>query len=89
MVAELNTGIAELLAKKAERDDARKERRKERADKGEINYLQIERTEHGLYYARYTEGGNVPRCLDQYFTHKGKLLDAINGYYGSLSIVKE
>lgn len=89
MAAELDTGIAALLAKKAERDEFRKERRKERADKGEVNYLQIDRTEHGLYYARYTEGGNVPACLRNLFTRKQHLLDVVKSYYGNLDLVKE
>lgn len=85
----LDTGIEELLAKKAERKQAAEERRKERSDKGEVNYLIIERSEHGLYSARYSAGGQVPEILRGYFTHKPKLLDAIAQYYGNLDLVKE
>lgn len=88
-MAELDTGIAELLAKKAERKVSAEERRKERSDKGEVNYLQLERSEHGLYSVRYVGGGLVPKCLNQFFTHKQKLLDTVQSHYGNLDLVRE
>jgi hypothetical protein len=81
--------IEQLLAKKAERKVAAEERKKERADKGEVNKLVIERTEHGLYFARYSAGGQVPDSIKGLFTHKPKLLDAVQQHYGDTSVVAQ
>lgn len=90
MAAEmLDTGIEEILARKAERVAAREERKKERADKGEVNKLILERNETGLYMVRYKAGGLPPESLRGYFTHKYKLLDMVRQHYGDTSIVEE
>lgn len=89
MAGELNTGIEEILARKAERKVAAEERKKERADKGEVNKLLLERTDTGLYYVRYKAGGNPPESCRGFFTHKWKLFDVIKAHYGSLDIVEK
>lgn len=85
----MDTGIEELLAKKAVKKQEAQERRKERSDKGEVNKLVIERTEHGLYFAKYAMGGPVPDLIKGLFTHKPKLLDAVKQHYGDTSLVSE
>jgi hypothetical protein len=70
----MNTGIDQILAKKAEKVAAVEERRKERADKGEVNHLLIQRTPTGLYQCRY-EKGPLPDELKCMFTQKRFIVD--------------
>ena len=84
-----DTGIAAILEKKAAKQAAAEERKKERADKGEVNNLALERDEFGLYYVRYTAGGLVPEILRDKFTHKATILGVIRSHYGNTDLVVE
>jgi hypothetical protein len=84
-----DTGIAAILEKKAIKQAAAEDRKKERADKGEVNTLALERDEFGLYYVRYTAGGLVPEVLRNKFTRKAAILDVVRAHYGNTDLVVE
>ena len=75
MEDKLDTGIAELLERKAERDAAKKQRKEDRVEAGIINSLLIEREPSGLYYTRYALSGPVPEELKGKFTSKHRILE--------------
>lgn len=85
----MDTGIAEILEKKADRVAKAAERRKERSDKGEENKLLIERNEYGFYTVRYKEGGQVPEHMRAPYTRRQRLIDDIVAYYGDTRLVLE
>lgn len=84
----MDTGIEELLAKKAEKKIAAIQRKAEKEEKGIINKLLIERNDVGLYSVRYKEGGPVPDVLKTMFTRKDKLIDAVRQHYGSTDLLE-
>ena len=71
----MNTGIDQILAKKAEKVAARQERAAEREKSGEVNELIIDKAPSGLYFARYSLAGRIPDDLKGFFTRKQHILD--------------
>lgn len=71
----LNTGISELLERKAEKVAAAKARKEQREEEGVVNALVIEREPTGLYFARYSLSGPMPEELRGRFTSKQRILD--------------
>ena len=63
------------MEKAAEKKQAAKERKEERAEMNIINKLVIEMTPVGLYQARYSMRGQVPDDLKGLFTRKDRILD--------------
>lgn len=72
---ENKTPFEKVMEKAAEKKQAAKERKEERAELNIINKLVIEMTPVGLYQARYSMRGQVPDDLKGLFTRKDRILD--------------
>ena len=69
------TAYDKVMEKAAEKKQAAKERKEERAELNIVNKLVIEMTPVGLYQARYSMRGQVPDELKGLFTRKDRILD--------------
>lgn len=72
---ENKTPFERVMEKAAEKKQAAKERKEERAELNIVNKLIIEKTPVGLYQARYSMRGQVPDELKGLFTRKDRILD--------------
>lgn len=63
-----------IMQRAIEKKQAIKDRKEERAEKGIVNKLLIERTPAGLYQARYSMRGPVPDELKGLFTRKERII---------------
>lgn len=72
---ENKTPFEKVMEKAAEKKQAAKDRKEERAELNIINKLVIEMTPVGLYQARYSMRGQVPDDLKGLFTRKDRILD--------------
>lgn len=70
----MSEALDKIVAKKAEKIQAAKERKEEREASGVVNKLVIDRTPSGLYSARYSFSGQVPDELKGLFTRKDRIL---------------
>lgn len=72
---ENKSAFEKVMERAAEKKQAAKERKEERAEMNIVNKLVIEMTPVGLYQARYSMRGQVPDDLKGLFTRKDRILD--------------
>tara|TARA_R110000868_G_scaffold218220_4_gene468450 strand:- start:237 stop:506 length:270 start_codon:yes stop_codon:yes gene_type:complete len=71
---DMSEALDKIVAKKAEKIQAAKERKEDRQEQGIINKLVIEMNPTGLFFARYSLSGQVPEELRGMFTRKDRIL---------------
>jgi len=70
----MSEALDKIVAKKADKIQAAKERKEDRQEQGIINKLVIEMNPTGLFFARYSLSGQVPEELRGMFTRKDRIL---------------
>ena len=71
---DMSETLDKIVAKKAEKIQAAKERKEERQEQCIVNKLVIEMNPTGLFFARYSLSGQVPEELRGMFTRKDRIL---------------
>lgn len=80
---------AKLAAHREQRKEVLKQRKDEEKKSRPVieNKLEVNRTPEGLYWLRFTNGGNLPKILQGRFTSIERIKGIVKAKYGDESIL--